>query len=313
MLPTSWPDGAITTTQYLRWFSNLDGALGTGADLPAVLSVGTHTITLEAENSAGLTATTEITLTVSGDYDGDTIADTVEAADGLNPLTSNDAFSDADGDNLPLVMELHYGTDPNSNDSDGDGRTDDEEIVEQTDPTTNDTPPLPDVLQVSPQALTMTVDLAEDTVLPQDFVQIFSRDTRPFTATADVGWLSFSAITGTTPAQLTVVINPIGLVDGTQVGSITVNSELGTITVPVTVTASNKGEFCDANRDGATNQQDIQAVQSRVGAVWGDANYAVQYDVDRDGDIDAQDVGLISTCAATYGDVRALYLPLIRK
>ena len=91
------------------------------------------------------------------------------------------------------------------------------------------------------------------------------------------------------------------------------NSDLGSITVPITVTASNKADFCDANRDGATNQQDITAVQSRVGTVLGDANYAVQYDVDRDGDIDVQDVSLVGSCVVAYGDVRVLYLPLVRK
>ena len=45
----------------------------------------------------------------------------------------------------------------------------------------------------------------------------------------------------------------------------------------------------------------------------GDANYAVQYDVNRDGDIDVQDVSLVGSCVVAYGDVRVLYLPLIRK
>ena len=76
------------------------------------------------------------------------------------------------------------------------------------------------------------------------------------------------------------------------------NSDLGSVTVPITVTATNKADFCDANRDGATNQADITAVQSRVGAIIGDANYAVQYDVNRDGEIEAPDVALIvDVCA----------------
>ena len=91
------------------------------------------------------------------------------------------------------------------------------------------------------------------------------------------------------------------------------NSDLGSITVPVTVTASHKADFCDANRDNVTNQADVTAVQARVGAVLGDANYAVQYDVNRDGVIDAVDVAQISTCVVTYGDVKQVYLPLIRK
>jgi hypothetical protein len=65
------------------------------------------------------------------------------------------------------------------------------------------------------------------------------------------------------------------------------------------------------NRDGATNVQDVTAVQSRVGAIIGAANYAVRYDVNRDGVIDAADVAMISTCVTTYGDVQRVYLPLI--
>ncbi|MFN8594777.1 MAG: hypothetical protein U0559_01130 [Anaerolineae bacterium] len=62
--------------------------------------------------------------------------------------------------------------------------------------------------------------------------------------------------------------------------------------MPITVTATNKGNFCDANYDGQTNLADITAVQSRVGAIIGDATYAVQYDVSATGMIDATDVGI---------------------
>ena len=109
------------------------------------------------------------------------------------------------------------------------------------------------------------------------------------------------------------MINPIGLAEGTQTGSITVNSDLGSIIVPVTVTALNKADFCDANRDNVTNQADVSAVQARVGAVLGAANYAVQYDVDRDGDIDAQDVSLIGGCVAGMAGGHFVFLPLIRR
>jgi len=33
----------------------------------------------------------------------------------------------------------------------------------------------------------------------------------------------------------------------------------------------------------------------------------------KDGDIDAQDVALVGACVMTYGDVKHVYLPLIRK
>ena len=103
------------------------------------------------------------------------------------------------------------------------------------------------------------------------------------------------------------------MAEGALVGAITVNSDLSSVTVLINVTATNKGDFCDANRDGSTNQANIGAVQSRVGAIIGAANYAVQYDVNRNGVIDAADVVLISTCVTTYGNVQRVYLPLVRR
>ena len=63
-----------------------------------MLSAGVHTITLQATNSAALTATTQITLEIKADYDADGIPDDQEAALGLNPLVQTDAYSDADDD-----------------------------------------------------------------------------------------------------------------------------------------------------------------------------------------------------------------------
>ena len=161
--------------------------------------------------------------------------------------------------------------------------------------------------------MTFEIDLSQPGQLPQATLEAFS--TQPISATFSTltPWIDLDSTGGQTPALTTVVINPIGLAEGPQYGSITVNSDLGSMTVPITVTASNKADFCDANRDGATNQADIAAVQSRVGAVIGDANYAVQYDVNRDGAIDAADVTQMSTCVIAYGEVKLMYLPLIRK
>jgi hypothetical protein len=54
-------------------------------------------------------------------------------------------------------------------------------------------------------------------------------------------------------------------------------------------------------------------VLSRLGAIIGAANYAVQYDMNRDGVINAIDVALISPCVAAYGDVKLVYLQLVRR
>jgi len=222
------------------------------------------------------------------------------------------AYSDADNDGLTFIAELNRGTDPNNPDSDGDGRTDGQEVIDGTNPAVVD-PPRPDVLSVWPLSMTFEIDLAQPGQLPQTMLEAISH--QPVTATFSTAtpWIDLNSAGGQTPALTTVVINPIGLANGTQMGSITVDSDLGSVTVPITVTATNKGNFCDANRDGQTNQADVTAVQSRVGSIIGAANYAVQYDVNRDGAIDAQDVSLIGGCVVELGGSHAVYLPLARK
>ncbi|HTP09264.1 MAG TPA: dockerin type I domain-containing protein, partial [Anaerolineae bacterium] len=305
-------DGVLTGTNSIAWFSNRDGALGTGEAQNVMLSAGVHTITLQAMNSAGLTATTQITIDVKPDYDADGIPDDQEAALGLNPLVQTDAYSDADHDGLTYIEELNRGTDPNNPDTDGDGRSDGQEVIDGSDPAVVDAP-LPDVMSVWPLSMTFDIDLAQPGQLPQAMLEAISHQPITVTFSTTTPWIDLSSASGESPAETSVVINPIGLAQGTQVGSINVTSALGTVNVPITVTATNKGDFCDANRDGKTNQADVTAVQSRVGSIIGSVNYAVQYDVNRDGVIDASDVALISTCVVTYGNVKVVYLPLIRR
>jgi hypothetical protein len=81
----------VVASTNLRWSSDRDGSLGTGDTLNAFLSVGAHVLTLEAENSLGLRASTSTTVTVIGDYDGDGIGDEQELTDGLDLLTAGDA------------------------------------------------------------------------------------------------------------------------------------------------------------------------------------------------------------------------------
>lgn len=52
------------------------------------------------------------------DSDNDGVIDAVEIQLGLDPLNSQDAWSDSDGDRLPLVLELSEGLDRNSKDND---------------------------------------------------------------------------------------------------------------------------------------------------------------------------------------------------
>lgn len=66
-------------TASLVWTSDLDGQIGTGGSFSATLSQGTHSIRAEATDSAGLTGSGSITLTVAGDSGGDGITLTVTA------------------------------------------------------------------------------------------------------------------------------------------------------------------------------------------------------------------------------------------
>jgi hypothetical protein len=305
-------DGVLTDTLSIAWSSDRDGALGAGEEQSVMLSAGVHVITLEAINNAALSASTQITLEIKPDYDADGIPDDQEGGLGLNPLIQTDAYSDADSDGLTFIAELNRGTDPALPDSDGDGRIDGQEVIDGSDPAVND-PPRPNVLNVWPLSMTFEIDLSQPGQLPQAMLEALSNQPISATFSTSTPWIDLDSAGGQTPARTTVVINPIELAEGEQVGSITVDSDLGPVTVPVTVTATNKATFCDVNLDSTTDLSDVTAVQARVGTLIGNANYALQYDVNRDGTINAQDVALISTCAATYGDVRVVYLPLVLK
>lgn len=60
------PDDGILDDEAVRWASSLDGPLGTGASLPVTtLSVGRHTLTAEAADRAGNTASAAVRVTVA--------------------------------------------------------------------------------------------------------------------------------------------------------------------------------------------------------------------------------------------------------
>lgn len=60
---TDVEDGDLTGS--LAWTSSLDGPIGTGGSVSAVLSVGTHTITASATDTGGLEGTANVTVEVS--------------------------------------------------------------------------------------------------------------------------------------------------------------------------------------------------------------------------------------------------------
>ena len=96
------------------------------------------TILITALND-GATALLRLPVVLSGDTDGDGIADDVEIANGLNPNDPVDALEDFDRDGLTNRQELQLGTDVRNADSDADGLTDGREMTLGTDPLVFDT------------------------------------------------------------------------------------------------------------------------------------------------------------------------------
>jgi hypothetical protein len=281
-------DGVITDTQ-LIWRSSRDGLLGTGPSLYKILSVGVHTITLQATNSAGLSATTNITLSVLGDYVMDGIPDSQKLANGWNPLDDKLAYSDPSGSGIPLIMDLKRGG-----------------VITYTTP--------PDRLIVGPTVLTFTTDLTDAVPFPQQPVVVASFNPVTWTISSTASWLTASTTSGQTPDGVTIEALPYSLPNGHYVGVINFASPQLTNTVAVTVnlTVLNAGRGCDVNRDGVSNDIDVQLVQSAIGMNYLQPNFNLRYDLNRDGSITQTDVTLAQECVADFAG-HTIYLPLILK
>ena len=304
-------DGMISQTARLRWRSNRDGGLGTGADLYAILSAGQHVIALEVTNANGQKGTANVTVNVIADYDGDGISDADEAKTGLNALTASDAYSDADGDGVPLVLERKAGTNPSQADTDGDGRKDGDELAAGTNPAANDAPLGPDQVTLWPRSVVVTVDFAKPNNLINEVMQVTSRDNSNYTLSADVGWLQLDKTTGTTPGSATLVIDALSLNEGLNVGTLRAAGANNTSASTVMITVINKQRYCDVNGDGVLNAADKAAIEAQLGKTVGQPGYSFTLDLSRNGVIDAADVAATATCNATGGGARKLNLPLI--
>ena len=113
----------------VSWSSSIDGPIGTGAAITPSLSDGVHSITASVTDNSGQTGLDTMTVVVdlTGDADGDGLANAVELSLGLNPENADsddDFMSDfievnRDGD--PSNYTPGIDTDPNDSDTDNDG------------------------------------------------------------------------------------------------------------------------------------------------------------------------------------------------
>ena len=280
-------DGVITDTQ-LIWASSRDGLLGSGPNLYQILSVGVHTITLQATNSAGLSATASVTISVAGDYVMDGIPDSQKLAGGMNPLDDQLAYSDPSGSGIPLIMKLKRGN-----------------IISDTYPA--------DRLVVGPTVITFTADLTDALPFPQQPVVVASHNPVSWTLTTNTAWLTVSAKSGNTPAGVTIEALPYTLNNGQYIGVIHFASPQlsNTAVVTVNLTVMNAGGNCDVTRDGVVTQADVQLVQSALGTNYLQSNFNLRYDLNRDGTVTAADVALMQACFAKAGHL--IYLPIVLK
>ena len=226
----------------------------------------------------------------------------------MNALSERDALADTDGDGMTLIQERASGTDPNDDDSDDDGRSDGQEAIDGTLPMWPDAP-REDALSLTPTAISFTLDLSAIEQLPQAAVFIGTNLPASYTLSTNAPWIEFDRSEGLTSDAVTMVLNPILLKYGVQVGTITAEAPpLAPMTSVVTVTVTRKRDFCDVNEDGATDGTDVAAIQARLGSAVGDASYSVYHDLDRDGDIDGADVALAQTCLTEFP--HTVYVPV---
>jgi hypothetical protein len=131
--------------------------------------------------------------------------------------------------------------------------------------------------------------------LPQQQVYITSRQPVTWTLQADVDWLGASTATGQTPDAPTVLVQAYKLADGEHTGTLTfTSSTLGSsVAVPVTVRVSNQAAHFDMDGDNQVTCADVQVVQAQMPSDNSQAGFDHRLDIDRDGDIDTDDLARI--------------------
>lgn len=229
-------DGALSGDA-LSWSSDQDGSLGSGGVLSATLSVGPHTLTLQAMDSQGGSVPGTVSVMVLPDFDGDGLSDDYEQQYGvLSWWNGGDAAIDSDGDGLVNRAEAAWGTHPNRSDTDGDGVPDGEEAGGGSDPTDAESVPVDPELVPGRASLIFSVAAGTAGVLQQPFLLLSSAPPRiAWTASESAPWLELDTLSGRTPSVLTVTVDPSSLGPGRHTAQMTFSSDAGNVTVPIHV------------------------------------------------------------------------------
>ncbi|MCA9514351.1 MAG: hypothetical protein KC635_05370, partial [Myxococcales bacterium] len=147
------------------------------------------------------------TIYVFVDADRDLAPDDFEAQYGYSPDDPADAYSDDDGDLVPMWREAQLGTDPRAADSDGDGVSDGQELQDGTDPTDGS-----DFSTAGPVTALVTypraISLDQNTFLGSAQLQLTAVGTRADGTTTDLSapdrgttWVVEPAAAGTVDAS----------------------------------------------------------------------------------------------------------------
>jgi hypothetical protein len=156
--------------------------------------------------------------------------------------------------------------------------------------------------------------------MPQEQIQVGSREPAVWDLTADVDWLAASIVTGTTPAGVTILLDAFELDDGVYTGTLTIASDAlsSSETVEVIATIRNSAAHFDLNDDGQVTCTDVATLEAQVPLTNADDGFDYRFDVNRDGILDSEDVELLTarvpggTCDTNPNpDAPMLFLPLV--
>ncbi len=153
--------------------------LATVSSTGLVTAKASGTVIVQALNE-GRPGFVSLSIVLTGDRDGDGIADDVEIREGLDPNNPADALGDRDQDGLNNKDELQRGTNINLRDSDEDGLSDGAEVnTHKTNPLVKDSDGdgVPDNIEITtgsnpndPGSIILGPALSKITVTPSSFV-----------------------------------------------------------------------------------------------------------------------------------------------